>query len=141
MPKLKPIETSYDVVDRGHETPCWVWNRHIDKDGYGGGMPKPNPGAHRYVYALMVGPIPDGLQIDHLCRVRACVNPEHMEPVTHAENMRRSFHAQKTHCQNGHGFSPENTYQRPKDGVRQCRACNASAARRYAARKSTLVSA
>ncbi|WP_033356238.1 HNH endonuclease signature motif containing protein, partial [Kitasatospora aureofaciens] len=93
--------------------------------------------AHRYAYTQLVGPIPDGLVIDHLCRNPSCVNPAHLEPVTHAENMRRSEPAMRTHCIHGHEFTEANTYYRTPncDGVRQCRACNAKAAARYQARK------
>lgn len=84
--------------------------------------------AHRWSYEHHVGPIPDGLEIDHLCGNRACVNPDHLEPVKHAENLMRSdgfsaVHAKKTHCLNGHEFTAENTRQRKGRGGRECRAC------------------
>jgi hypothetical protein len=131
--KRKPLR--YIEEDRGYATPCWIWQRGIKRDGY----PKDWDGkrsvqAHRYYYEMHVGPIPEGLVIDHLCRVRTCVNPEHLEPVTHAENMRRSGPAQKTHCVNGHEFNEANTYIRPSGG-RQCRACAVAATRRYADKK------
>jgi DNA-binding transcriptional regulator YiaG len=78
------------VEDRGHITPCWIWQGSVNHAGYGRnsrGM------AHRSYYAEANGPIPDGFTIDHLCRVRACVNPEHMEVVTHKENTRRGAEA------------------------------------------------
>ncbi len=69
---------------------CWLWNAHLDREGYGGfsvgGMSVP---AHRWAYEFCVGPIPDGLTIDHLCRVHNCQNPDHLEPVTRRENVRR----------------------------------------------------
>ena len=77
------------------------------------------------VYALLVGEIPAGLELDHLCRVRECVNPQHLEAVTHHENMLRSREATKTHCKHGHEFTPENTYtyQRGVGIQRCCKTC------------------
>ena len=116
-------------------TSCIEWAGSRNRDGYGvvGGEM-----AHRRVYELEVGPIPPGLELDHLCRNRACVNPEHLEPVTHAENVARSFPATKPACKNGHEFTPENTYAIPprrRGGKRQCRECNRIAARRYKQKK------
>lgn len=116
------------VVD---ESGCWIWHGHCDRHGYGRcgrGL------AHRASYETFVGEIPAGLQLDHLCRVRNCVNPEHLEPVTMLENIRRGFNANKTHCIHGHEFTPENTYRKPKTTARNCRACVAEHARRYRAR-------
>lgn len=78
--------------------------------------------AHRWAYEDKVGPIPDGLDIDHLCRVRACVNPSHLEPVTRAENIRRAA-AIKTACPAGHPYTEDNTYRNEK-GHRKCRTCS-----------------
>lgn len=83
--------------------------------------------AHRYAYEALVGPIPDGLQLDHLCRVTDCVNPAHLEPVTARENTMRgetitAAHAAQVECVNGHEFTPSNTYWRPTGG-RACREC------------------
>src|SRR5687768_9248591 len=115
---------------------CWEWPGFRDRDGYGRlYWPTINTrAAHRVAYELFVGPIPEGLQLDHLCRNRACVNPRHLEPVTQAENARRGAIAQKTHCANGHPFDGDNTYWR-SSGHRTCRACNRENVRKYSARK------
>lgn len=108
---------------------CWEWTGSRRPDGYGqihvGGK---NRRAHRVVYELMVGPIPEGLTIDHLCRNRACCRPDHLEPVTRAENTRRGG-AALTHCKRaGHLYDEQNTYVSPK-GERRCRACAAERGR------------
>jgi len=92
------------------EAGCWIFLGKRDKKGYGtAGM---HGSAHRLFYVCLVGPVPDGLQIDHLCRVKHCVNPEHMEPVTVQENLRRKYEAmpRRTHCQRGHAYTESNTY-------------------------------
>lgn len=114
---------------------CWVWTAGFHRDGYGqfksGGRTVP---AHRAAYELLVGEVPDGLVLDHLCRNRACVNPRHLEPVTNRENVLRgeTFVAEnlaKTHCPNGHPYSGENLAFTP-DGRRRCRACARDLSRR-----------
>jgi hypothetical protein len=74
-----------------HVGECWEWLQNFNADGYG--IYKRNHQAHRVVYELLVAPIPEGLEIDHLCRNRRCVNPAHLEPVTHLENIRRGVAA------------------------------------------------
>lgn len=113
----------YEVQPDG----CWYFTGKRNRKGYGqAGMHGP---AHRYYYRELVGPIPEGLTIDHLCEVTYCVNPAHMEPVTVQENTRRARAKarNRTHCAHGHELTPENTYTYPGTGNRECKICR----RRY----------
>jgi hypothetical protein len=101
---------------------CWRWLRGLDGMGYGTLVVKRQTiRAHRASYEAFVGPIPDGLDLDHLCRNKACVNPAHLEPVTHSENLRRHY-ATVTSCPQGHVYDEANTY-RDTSGKRRCRVC------------------
>jgi hypothetical protein len=117
---------------------CWLWTGATDRGGYGQfAVFAGNASiAHRVSYRIYRGEIPEGLQLDHLCRVRHCVNPDHLEPVTHRENMRRGVHAcsLKTHCPRGHAYDEENTYW-IQGRRRQCRACGRIARAAHNARK------
>lgn len=124
--------------------PCWIWNGATagSRGGYGSfGVGSVRDGsrrmayAHRLTYEAFVGQVPEGRELDHVCRNRRCVNPRHLEPITHSENILRGAgpavtkarHAARTGCVNGHAFDAENTrYVRRPDGSvrsRQCRAC------------------
>lgn len=85
---------AYEVREAGHSTPCWLWTGVVNSfNGYGyyssGSRGVSLHRAHKAVYEARIGPVPDGLELDHLCRNKTCVNPEHLEPVTHTENIRR----------------------------------------------------
>jgi hypothetical protein len=83
----------YRIEDRGYSTPCWVWAKRMLKSGYGAmRVNRRQQRAHRVYYERANGPIPEGQEPDHKCKQKACVNPEHLEPVTHTENMRRARH-------------------------------------------------
>ena len=130
---------------------CWLWEGAIDGSGYSN-LGRPPWRGHRLSYQEFCGPIPAKLEIDHLCRVKSCVNPMHLEAVTHAENQRRMMAAARlardtkkyghkpTHCIRGHAFVPANT--RKRNGHRWCKTCDALHARVYrAARRLKLLEA
>jgi hypothetical protein len=121
------------------KTPCWLWDGKPTAEGYGALV---EDGwfhmAHRRVWERLVGPIPEGATLDHLCRVRLCVNPEHLEPVSHRTNVLRGVgptaaNAAKTHCKYGHPLSGDNL--RITAGRRVCRECERRAAREKMRRK------
>ncbi|GHH87893.1 HNH endonuclease signature motif containing protein [Streptomyces capitiformicae] len=141
---------------------CWIWTAAKARGNYGSFHSSGRKGrthrAHRYAYELLVGPIPAGLYLDHLCHNedpacpggdncphRRCVNPAHLEAVTPRENSLRgvasaALNARKTHCDKGHEFTPENTHHiKPSksqpNGARRCRACRRETQARWKARQ------
>jgi hypothetical protein len=115
---------------------CWEWKASKNAAGYGRFSVRLSLDnwatvyAHRFAYTLVVGPIPEGLTLDHLCRNPGCVNPAHLEPVTMRENVMRGNspivrQANQTHCIHGHEFAGDNVYIRKDNGARMCRACSA----------------
>lgn len=113
------------------EDGCRVWVGVVSRQGYGRFSIKGRSfRAHRLVYEWAYGPVASELVIDHLCRNRACVNPAHLEAVTHAENVRRGAWANRTHCPQRHEYSPENTYV-AKTGWRSCRECHRTKSREW----------
>jgi len=122
-PRKPAAERFWAFVDKSGD--CWLWKAAKDQAGYGLFTLEPGVSrrAHRVAYEMEVGPIPDGLEIDHLCRVRACVRPLHLEAVTRLENIRRVPwpNSAKTHCRNGHPFAGENLVRVGNE--RRCRTC------------------
>ena len=118
---------------------CWHWTGAIHpKTGYARFWAAGDRFAHRWSYEHFVGPIPDGLVVDHLCRVRHCVNPDHMEPVTYRENCLRGVgpsarNAKKRDCDSGHPLIGDNLYICPR-GTRKCKQCRRDAKARYRAK-------
>jgi len=132
---IERIQKKFTVAESG----CWEWTAAKDSGGYG----KVWDGsavrlAHRVVYELEVGPIPKGLDIDHLCRNHGCVNPEHLEPVTRSENLSRgsvgAYWGQQSECRRGHAYTEDNTriiHRKGGTTERVCKTCSRDRVRRH----------
>lgn len=123
------------------ETECWLWVASVNHGGYGWiRVNRQSRQAHRVSYETFVAPIPEGMTVDHLCFRPPCVNPDHLRLLTNVENARNKRDARgragvrKTHCVNGHEYTPDNTYQSPS-GRRECRTCVRARVAAYAARR------
>ena len=130
-----------DRVEKIPESGCWIWCYYVNHNGYGHLMYQGNCyRAHRVSYQCFVGPIPDGMEIDHLCRVRSCVNPSHLEVVDRLENRRRggapggALYTRPTHCRVGHALTGTNIIKKSERRV-QCRICHRLVMRNYYARQ------
>lgn len=140
--ELPPSFGSLEALERflGHiridfDSGCWCWEGAKDQKGYGKSWDHRHWRAHRWSYTYFIGPMPDGLVTDHLCRNHSCVNPWHLEPVTTRENLIRgetlaAGNLAKEYCINGHAFNVENTIL-SKKGYRDCRRCHREKLIRY----------
>lgn len=131
-PKPTWQERFWSRVEKMPDGGCWMWTGYLNhaRGGYGQAVVanRRTRRAHVVAYEILVGPVPEGLVLDHLCRVRACVNPAHLEPVTIAVNNWRgegpTFLTAKTNiCRRGHEMTAANTYVQPSTGGRSCRKC------------------
>lgn len=144
MSRIDPVSRLMSKINKNgpiikpHLGPCWTWKASFTHNGYGRFKYQGKTVlAHRYSYTVLKGPIPEGLTLDHICRNTACVNPDHLEPVTMKVNVLRgdtitAANSVKTHCNMGHELSGENLFIR-SDGRRRCRTCERASQKRLRA--------
>lgn len=136
---MESLSKFFARVVMEENTGCWNWSGHRIQSGYGRFWFRGKTrAAHRVAYELFVGPIDEGLTIDHLCRNRGCVNPAHLEPVPQDVNYKRGNGNQnrgKSYCKNGHPYSGDNVRTDPKYGFRRCLICRRADAARYRAKE------
>lgn len=134
------LASSEQVTESG----CWIWMRGLDKDGYGSMKVRQKcHKVHRLSYETFVGSIPNGAEIDHLCFVRCCINPHHLEPVDRTTHITRSrwVLSNRTHCKHGHNLTLPNSLCRAA-GQNRCRLCvNDAQKRRYHRRRAAIAKA
>lgn len=132
--RLTPLQrwVSYIVMPDG-PVGCWVWTGTVRGKGYGGfAFNGGRIAAHRFAYETFIGTVPDGLELDHLCRNRLCVNPSHLEAVTHRENIMRRTGVMKSHCDYGHRLEGRNLVSASAKSLhRRCRECKLRNQRRW----------
>jgi hypothetical protein len=139
-PAIVRLLSQIEISDSG----CWVWQGYRNSCGYGViGIGERKLLTHRLAYMELAEPIPSGMELDHRCRVRACCNPDHLEPTTHEGNIFApgsqclgAINAAKTTCLHGHPYAGSNLYVDAK-GRRHCRACSVQQSARYRQQKST----
>jgi len=141
--KPRPVEERFRAKYVEKTSGCWVWTASCFRNGYGQFRDSslPTALAHRVAWIIFVGPIPDGMQIDHLCRNTLCVNPAHMELVTNQTNSERG-RGSITECKHGHPYNEENTYwkfDQTRGWRRSCRICAREAHRRASRKRAALL--
>ena len=140
MQTVEQIKTELKTLQRFNKYvefsgACWLWTGGKNSGGYGTFHLGHTVDSHRFAHEFFKGPIPPDIQIDHLCRVRNCVNPDHLEAVTQQENIKRGVvgikNRNKTHCPQGHEYAGDNLYTRPKVKGRYCKKCNIAAYKKH----------
>ena len=147
MPPPNTSDSLWMQIEPEPMSGCWIWLGQWDRDGYGKVSWSSGKSAgrekhyvHRVLYGLYRGVVPDGLELDHLCRLHACCNPWHLEAVTHRENLLRGkWGRRRTHCLWGHPYDVNNTRERGRVGGRICRACDRRRALMYFHRGHTII--